>query len=73
MEPALAQASEVTRIERVVDTDDDLCYRLHYDGPVDELESWLERERRTAAARPFKLERTLDAGTIDLIFDGGFD
>ena len=71
--PVLERAPGVTRIEEVDTTRAELCYRLHYHGPVERLEAWIEDELRADAARPFKIERNRAADTIDLFFDAGFD
>ena len=71
--PVLERAPGVTRIEEVGTTRAELCYRLHYRGPVERLEAWIEDELRADAARPFRIERNRAAGTLDLFFDAGFD
>lgn len=71
--PVLERAPGVTRIEAVGAARAELCYRLHYHGPVERLEAWIEDELRTDAARPFETEHDRAAGTIDLFFDAGFD
>ena len=71
--PVLERAPGVTRIEAVGAVRAELCYRLHYHGPVERLEAWIEDELRTDAARPFEIEHDRAAGTIDLFFDAGFD
>ena len=71
--PVLERAPGVTRIEEVGTARAGLCYRLHYRGPVERLEAWLEDELRADAARPFRIERNRAAGTLDLFFDAGFD
>ena len=71
--PVLERAPGVTRIEEVGTTRAELCYRLHYHGPGERLEAWIEDELRADAARPFRIERNRAAGTIDLFFDAGFD
>ena len=71
--PVLKRAPGVTRIEEVGTVRAELCYRLHYRGPVERLEAWIEDELRADAARPFRIERNRTAGTLDLFFDAGFD
>ena len=71
--PVLERAPGVIRVEAVGAARADLCYRLHYHGPVERLEAWIEDELRTDAARPFEIEHNRAAGTIDLFFDAGFD
>ena len=71
--PVLERAPGVTRIETVGAARAALCYRLHYHGPVERLEAWIEDELRADAARPFEIEHDRAAGTIDLFFDAGFD
>ena len=69
----LERAPGVTRIEAVGAPRAALCHRLHYHGPVERLEAWIEDELRADAARPFEIEHDRAAGTIDLFFDAGFD
>ena len=69
----LERAPGVTRIEAVGTARAELCYRLHYHGPVEGIEAWVEDELRADAARPFEIEHSRAAGTIDLFFDAGFD
>ena len=71
--PVLDRIEDITRLQRLVRTDGSLCYRFHYDGPLDPLEVRLERELRVSSSLPFRIERNRDGRTIDLVFDGGFD
>ena len=68
----LERAPGVVRVEEVTATGAELCYRIHHDGSLEPIDEWIE-QLRTDAARPFKRRDDRGAGTIDLVFDAGFD
>ena len=68
----LERAPGVVRVEEVETTGAELCYRIHHDGSMESVEEWIE-QLRTDAALPFKHRYGRGAGTIDLVFDAGFD
>ena len=68
----LERAPGVTRVEEVTATGAELCYRIHHDGSLEPIDEWIE-QLRTDAALPFKRRHDRGAGTIDLVFDAGFD
>ena len=68
----LERARGVVRVEEVETTGAELCYRIHHDGSMESVEEWIE-QLRTDAALPFKHRYDRGAGTIDLVFDAGFD
>ena len=71
--PLLEQTEGVTSLQRLTTTDDSLCYRFHYAGPLEPLEERLKAEIRTSTALSFKIQRDRGPRIIDLVFDGGFD
>ena len=71
--PVLAGIPGVTRFQRVNTTDGSLCYRFHYEGPLEPLEARLASELRTSSTLAFRIERGGDGRLIDLVFDGGFE
>lgn len=68
----LERAPGVVRVEEVGTTGAELCYRIHHDGSMESIDEWIE-QLRTDAALPFKRRHDRGAGTIDLVFDAGFD
>ena len=71
--PVLTGIPGVTRLQRVHTTDGSLCYRFHYEGPLEPLEARLASELRTSSTLAFRIERGRDGRLIDLVFDGGFE
>ena len=71
--PALKQFVGRTPVERLTTADGSLCYRLHYDGPLEPLERHLENEIRTSSVLAFKIRHDRGPRIIDLVFHGGFD
>ena len=71
--PVLERIEGVTRLQRLTTNDGSLCYRFHYEGPLDLLERQLQSKIRTSSALPFKIRHDRGSRMIDLVFDGGFD
>lgn len=71
--PALEQFVGLMRVERLTTADGSLCYRLHYDGPLEPLEKRLRDEVRTSSVLAFKFRYDRGPRIIDLVFDGGLD
>ena len=71
--PVLEQIPGVTRLQRLHTSDGSLCYRFHYEGPLEPLEARLASELRTSSTLSFRIERGGDGRLIDLVFDGGFE
>ena len=71
--PVLTRIPGVTQLQRVNTTDGTLCYRFHYEGPLEPLETRLASELRTSSTLSFRIERGGDERLIDLVFDGGFE
>ena len=70
---ALKETKGVTRLERLTTTDGSLCYRFHYDGPLEPLEERLKADIRTSSVLAFKIRRDRGPRIIDLVFDSGYD
>jgi hypothetical protein len=72
----LKNAPGVDRIERLWPGDcgraeSCLCYRLDYNGPIEELTSWLRKNLPLNKAVPFHCV-TRGAHRLEVIFDAGF-
>ena len=72
----LKSAPGVDRIERLWSgscekTDNCLCYRLEYSGPIEELTAWLKQNLPLNKTMPFHFVYP-NAHHLEVVFDAGF-